>query len=142
MAQDAIHIAAYFGDTNDDQSYDTPDVTLEQRYIGLINNGFPAFPLADPALIGDITGNGLIQANDTTSIQRVIGLVNVPNIPALPTGLPAAPSGGPDPTIFIPNVQRQPGRYRHGPRRDDGHGRPPASPSADFRSPSPTTRPS
>ena len=109
VAQDAIHIAAYFGDTNDDQSYNTPDVTLEQRYIGLINNGFPAFPLADPTLIGDITGNGLIQANDTTSIQRVIGLVNVPNVPALPTGLPAAPSGGPDPTIFIPNVSGNPG---------------------------------
>ncbi len=109
VAQDAIHIAAYFGDTNGDQSYDTPDVTLEQRYIGLVNNGFPAFPLADPALIGDITGNGSIQANDTTSIQRVIGQVNVPNVPALPTGLPAAPSGGPDPTIFIPNVSGNPG---------------------------------
>ena len=70
---------------------------------GLINNGFPAFPMADPTLIGDITRNGLIQANDTTSIQRVIGLVNVPNVPALPTGLPPAPSGGPDPTIFIPD---------------------------------------
>ncbi len=35
--------------------------------------------------------------------------MNVPNIPALPTGLPPAPSGGPDPTIFIPNVQANPG---------------------------------
>ena len=109
VAQDAIHIAAYFGDTNDDQSYSTPDVTLEQRLIGLINNGFPAFPLADPVLIGDITLNGQIQANDTTSIQRVIGLVNVPNVPALPTGLAPAPSGGPDPTIFIPNEHANPG---------------------------------
>ncbi len=109
VAQNAIHIAAYFGDTNDDQSYNTPDVTLEQRYIGLINNGFPAFPMADPNLIGDITLNGLIQANDTTSIQRVVGLVNVPNIPALPTGLAPAPSGGPDPTIFIPTIHANPG---------------------------------
>ena len=109
VAQDAIHIAAYFGDTNDDQSYSTPDVTLEQRLIGLINNGFPAFPLADPVLIGDITLNGQIQANDTTSIQRVIGLVNVPNVPALPTGLAPAPSGGPDPTIFIPSEHANPG---------------------------------
>ena len=122
VAQDAIHIAAYFGDTNGDQSYSTPDVTLEQRYIGLINNGFPAFPLADPTLIGNITLSGLIQANDTTSIQREIGeQINVPNIPALPTGLTPPPTG-PDPEIFIPNIQGQRGRCRHGPRRDDGHG--------------------
>ena len=110
IAQDAIHIAAYFGDTNADQTYDTPDVTLEQRYIGLINDGFPAFPLADPVLIGDITLNGQIQANDTTSIQRAIGLVNVPNIPPLPTGIPPAPSGGPDPTIFVPDEHAVPGQ--------------------------------
>jgi len=103
VAQDAIQVAAYFGDTSGDQTYSTPDVTLEQRLIGLINNGFPAYPSVDPVLIGDITLNGLIQANDTTSIQRLIGLVNVPNVPALPVGLPAPPTGGPDPTIFIPN---------------------------------------
>src|SRR5207249_7831750 len=79
VADDAIHVAAYFGDTNGSRTYSTPDVTLEQRVIGLINTGFAAYIQADPALIGDINLNGVIQANDTTSIQRVIGLINVPN---------------------------------------------------------------
>ena len=64
--------------------------------------------MADPVLIGDITGNGLIQANDTTNIQRVIALQSVPNIPALPSGLPTVATG-PDPEIYIPNVEGSPG---------------------------------
>ncbi len=119
-AADGIHVAAYFGDTNEDGTYDSPDVTLEQRYIGLINSGFPSYRLADPILLGDITLNGLIQANDTTSIQREIGLINVPNIPALPTGL--APrdrsrSGG-----FYSHRTGDPGGDGLGPRGADGHG--------------------
>ncbi len=109
VAANAIHVGAYFGDTSGDQNYDSPDVTLEQRVIGLINTGFSAYRLIDPVLLGDITLNGQIQANDTTSIQRVIGLVNVPNVPPLPVGLSPPPPGGPDPTIFIPNESDNPG---------------------------------
>ncbi len=109
IADDAIHVAAYFGDTNGDQAYDTPDVTLDQRVIGLVNTGFAPYRLIDPVLLGDITQNGVIQANDTTSIQRAIGLVSVPDIPPLPTGLMPPPAGGPDPTIFISNVSGNPG---------------------------------
>ncbi len=109
VADNAIHVAAYFGDTSGDQSYDSPDVTLEQRLIGLKNTGFSAYRLIDPVLLGDITLNGQIQANDTTSIQRVIGLVNVPTVPPLPVGLSPPPSGGPDPEVFIPNEIGDPG---------------------------------
>ena len=35
VGQDAIHVAAYFGDTNGDGGYTTQDVTLEQRFIAL-----------------------------------------------------------------------------------------------------------
>ena len=103
VGQDAIHVAAFFGDTSGDGAYTTQDVTLEQRDIGLVNSGFPFYQMADPVLIGDTTGNGQIQANDTTLIQRVIGQISVPNIPPLPTGITPPPSGGPDPTLFIPN---------------------------------------
>ena len=49
--------------------------------------------MADPVLVGDINSNGLIQSNDTTSIQRVIGVMSVPNIPPCPTGYPPPPDG-------------------------------------------------
>ena len=59
--------------------------------------------MTDPVLLGDITQNGQIQGNDTTLIQRVIGQIGAPSIPALPSGLSAPPSNGPDPILFIPN---------------------------------------
>ena len=122
VGQAAIHVAAFFGDTSGDGAYTTQDVTLEQRVIGLANSGFGFYKMTDPVLIGDITGNGLIQANDTTLIQREIGQINVPNIPALPTGVTPPPSNGPDPKLFIPNVSGQAGQVVTVPRRSHGHG--------------------
>ena len=43
-------------------------------------------------------------------IQRVIGQINVPNIPALPTGVTSPPSNGRDPKFFIPNVSGKAGQ--------------------------------
>ncbi len=103
VADDGFHVAAFFGDLNGDQKYSGPDVVLEQRVIGLYNTGFAAYRMADPAILGDITLNGRIEGADTTSIQREIGLINVPNIPSLPN-VAMPPPTGPDPEIYIPNV--------------------------------------
>jgi subtilisin-like proprotein convertase family protein len=99
---DAVHVAAFFGDANGDGAYNSPDSTLVRRIIGQLNTGLAAYQLADPVLIVDITQNGLIQSNDTTHIRRVTGHVAVPNIPALPTGLPVPPASGADPLVYIP----------------------------------------
>jgi hypothetical protein len=108
VADDAIRVVAFFGDTNGDMNYTTQDVTLELRSIALVNSGFAAYRLADPLLIGDINSNEVIQSNDTTSIQRVIALQSVPNIPPLPTGI-TPPPVGPDPDLYIANAQGSPG---------------------------------
>jgi hypothetical protein len=84
---DAVHVAAFLGDASGDGWYNSPDATLTRRIIGQTNTGLAAYRLADPRLIVDIDANGYVQANDTTSIRRAIGLVAVPNIPALPVGL-------------------------------------------------------
>jgi hypothetical protein len=99
---DAIHVAAFLGDTNGDGWYNSPDATLTRRIIGQVNTGFSILQTVDPVLLADITHNGFIQSNDTTSIRRAIGLVAVPNIPALPTGLPVPPATGADPRVAIP----------------------------------------
>ena len=70
VAGDAIHIAAFLGDTNGNGPTATQDVTLEQRVIGQANNGFPAYPYVRSRVDWGHQLNGLIQANDTTSIQR------------------------------------------------------------------------
>jgi ELWxxDGT repeat protein len=99
---DAIHIAAFFGDANGDGSYNSPDATLTRRIIGQLNTGLAAYKMADPRLIVDITGDGSIQSSDTTSIRRAIGLIPVPNIPPLPTG-PTGPlaAAADSPTSFL-----------------------------------------
>jgi predicted outer membrane repeat protein len=101
---DAIHVAAFFGDTNGSRTYNNPDVTLVQRLIGQINTGFSAYQLADPLLLADITLNGKLQANDTVSIQRLIGQVPVVNVPALPAGITPPTASGADPKLSIPQT--------------------------------------
>ena len=51
LADDAIHLAAYFGDTSGSGSYNSPDTTLIRRLIGQVQTGLLAYPLADPMLI-------------------------------------------------------------------------------------------
>jgi hypothetical protein len=103
LADDAVHVAAYFGDTNGSGTYNAPDITLLQRLIAGFagTTGFSAYQLADPVLIADISLNGRLQANDTVQVQRQVVGVAVPNIPALPTGLTPPPAGGPDPVLYV-----------------------------------------
>jgi len=98
---DAIHVAAFLGDTNGDGWYNSPDATLTRRIIGQINTGFSAYRLADPVLIADITLDGLIQSNDTTAIRRAIGLVPVPYLPALPEGLAMPGAAAAEPEVVV-----------------------------------------
>jgi hypothetical protein len=60
--------------------------------------------LADPLLIGDITGNGRLNASDASRVARVAALLQVPEIPAIPPGLVRAPTGGPDPAYRLPRA--------------------------------------
>jgi uncharacterized delta-60 repeat protein len=102
IGDDAIHVAAFFGDANGDGTYNSPDATLVRRIIGQANTGLAAYQLADPELIADISLNGFIQSNDTTNIRRVIGQMAVPNIPLLPEGLVRPAPSGADPLVYIP----------------------------------------
>ena len=108
---DAIHVVAYLADGNGSGSYNSPDTTLTRRIIGQLNSGLAAYPLADPRLIADVNHNGVIQANDTTSVRQAIGLLVVPDIPPLPEGLTIATPAGADPRISIPrDVTAAPGQ--------------------------------
>ncbi|MCY2994716.1 MAG: cohesin domain-containing protein [Planctomycetota bacterium] len=107
---DAIHVAAFFGDTNGSGTYNSPDATLIRRIIGQVDTGLSAYQMVDPVLIADITLNDAIQSNDTIGVRRVIGRVAVANVPALPTGLTLPAVAGYDPKIYIPqNLSGGPG---------------------------------
>ena len=51
-AADGIHVAAFFGDTNEDGTYDTPDVTLEQRVHRSDQQRVPELPAGGPDSTG------------------------------------------------------------------------------------------
>jgi hypothetical protein len=103
---DGVHVAAYFGDTTGNGLYSGSDVTLLQRVVVGSASGFAAFQLADPGLIADINGSGAINGSDVTFLQRVVVGTPVSFVPPLPSGLPAAPAGGPDPRVWIPTDLR------------------------------------
>ena len=108
LPSDAIHLAAYFGDTSGDGSYNSPDTTLVRRLIGQVQTGLVAYPLADPMLVAHVSPSGSIGSTDTTRIRRVIGQIPVAEIPSLPVGL--TPPATADPEVYIPtNLTGHPG---------------------------------
>ncbi|MCY2987400.1 MAG: PKD domain-containing protein [Planctomycetota bacterium] len=99
---DGVHVAAFVGDTSASWSYTGGDVTLLQRVIVASASGFPSYPLADPRIIADLNGDGVLSGADATLLQRVVVGFPVPTVPPIPAGLAPASSGGADPHVFIP----------------------------------------
>lgn len=87
LDDDGIHVAAYLGDANSSQTYNSPDATFAQRLIVGTYTGFSSYPLTDPFLIVDANRNGAVQSDDVTTIQRAIVGLPTSEVPPLP-GLP------------------------------------------------------
>jgi hypothetical protein len=93
IGDDALHVAAYFGDTTGNGTYSALDAQRVLRVAAALDSGFAPYILIDPVVIGDITGNGAISSLDATRIlQSVVG-IPTPQIPPLPTIVSAASAG-------------------------------------------------
>ena len=123
IADDAIHVAAYFGDTNGDQTYDTPDASLDQRVIGLVNTGFAPYRLIDPVLLG----RHHAERRDPGERHHEHSASHRPGERAQHSRV----ADGPDtssgrwsrPHDLHSQRERRSWRHRYGPRRADGDGR-------------------
>ncbi len=93
VGDDAIHVAAYFGDISGNRLIQSNDAAIAARIANQTFSGSIAFQTADPTIIADISGNSTIQANDAALIARRASGLDVPQIPAIPLGLPAPTSG-------------------------------------------------
>jgi lysophospholipase L1-like esterase len=83
VADDAVHLVAYFGDTTGNGTYSALDGQRVLRHAVGLDSGFAAYPLADPVLVADITANGAVSSLDATRIlQEVVG-IDRPEIPPL-----------------------------------------------------------
>jgi endonuclease/exonuclease/phosphatase family metal-dependent hydrolase len=99
----AVHVVAFVADTDFSRSYSSQDAfNLLQVAIGAAQ-GFAAYQLADPVVIGNTDNNGELSAQDAFNTLQVAIGNTVAGIPALPTGS-APPSGGPDPRLYFVNV--------------------------------------
>jgi len=80
-----------------------------QRVVVGFDTGFAAYPLLDPTIVGDTSGNGAFSSLDILWLQRrVVGFVQ-PVIPDLPTLAPSAAvslatSGATEPIVSAESV--------------------------------------
>ncbi len=100
---EAIDKAAYFGDTNGNRSMflDLYDAFDTSRVVVNLDNGFYAYPLTDPMIIADTTGDGTLSGQDASLISQVEVGASVPQIPPVPVTAPTS-TATIDPTVAIP----------------------------------------
>ncbi len=99
---DALHIAAYFGDTTGNGSYSSTDAAKISRVAVGFDTGFQLYKLLDPTIIGDVSGAGGISSTDTSRmLQAAVGFP-IAEIPQLPLPAVSLLQGGPDPKLSIP----------------------------------------
>ena len=67
--------------------------------------GFAMFPALDPAIVGDLNGNGAVDAGDAVQLNIFNASGSNPAfVPAYPGVTPSVIFQGPDPTLSIPPV--------------------------------------
>ena len=125
---DAVQVVAYFGDANGDGTLsggDAADISAVNASTNPATGtlgGFSAYPLADPAIIGDLNNNGNADAPDVTLLNSFLSGTPRPQIPTIPTGLTIVATG-PDPSLSLPTtLQAHAGR--HGGRAGEHRHRP------------------
>ncbi len=84
---DAVHVAAFYGDTTGNGKINASDASRVARVGVLLDQGFRATPLVDPIVVGDVSGNGRINAADAAKVARAGVLLPVPEIPPIPDGV-------------------------------------------------------
>ena len=108
---DGVQVVGFVGDATFSATYSLLDVIRMQRVVLGLDTGFGNWPLVDPAILGDASGNGALTASDVTLMFREVSGIDQPQIPPLPATTPAVPVGGPDPLVSVPsNIAAQAGR--------------------------------
>ena len=94
IVDDAVHLAAYFGDVSGNGRVNGSDAAQVARIAALLETSFGSALLTDPSIIGDISGNGRINAADASLVAQFAALIAVPEIPPIPAGVIAVDGQG------------------------------------------------
>ncbi|MCC6473525.1 MAG: cadherin-like domain-containing protein, partial [Burkholderiales bacterium] len=106
---DGLHVVAYAGDATGNGGYTTEDIQKVTNVLARRYAGYGAYPLVDPLLIGNVTGNGTLSSLDLRALtQKVMGIAQTV-IPEIPAGIPPLTFAGPDPLVNLPVVEARAG---------------------------------
>ncbi len=108
-----VEKVAYFGDVTGLAAYTSTltgmqfqlsgqDATLISQNVVHLSSGFSAYPLTDPRIVGDVTGDGTLSGLDASFIAQDAVFLPVSQIPLIPRH---AAAGNPiaDPTVEVPS---------------------------------------
>jgi hypothetical protein len=101
VGDDGVHAVTFLGEASGDGVYTSADSVLLSRVAAAADSGFAAYPVLDPAIVGDITGDGRVTAADATALNLYLAGTSVPQVPTWP-GVPSNLPAGPDPALGIP----------------------------------------
>jgi hypothetical protein len=101
VSDDALQVAAYFGDVSGNGRINANDASLIARFVTDQDAGFAAFLMADPVLISDVSGNNRVNALDASRVAQVAALLSVPTIPPIPDGILTGTIVGHDSKVSI-----------------------------------------
>ena len=100
LADSTMQKVAYLGDTDGDGTLTGNDAGLISRLVVHLDTGFDAYSLTDPALIADVSNDGVITGFDASEdLAASVGFSEptIPNIPNIGTLV----TGGIDPNVSI-----------------------------------------
>jgi hypothetical protein len=101
----AVHVAAFVADADASKDYSPQDAFNVNRLFLGAAEGFAAYQLLDPTVLGDTDATGDVSAQDAFNVNLASIGVPVATIPDLPPGTVTPPAtGGPDPKLYIPDV--------------------------------------
>jgi len=102
----AVQCIALPGDTTGNGAYSGLDAQRISRVMVMLQSGFDAFPMTEPLIIGDASGDNRLNSFDASTVAQAAVNLPVPQVPALPAPEPLAPPAaltlGEAPTIETP----------------------------------------
>jgi ligand-binding sensor domain-containing protein len=105
VGADGLHVNAYSGDLSGNGSIDALDVALASFLARGSLTGLAAYPLVDPAIVGDVAQDYSVDAGDVSDLAAYTAQLPTPMIPAIPTGLVITPAGA-DPALRMSSERR------------------------------------
>ena len=99
VADDAVHVVAFLGDASGDGIYTGLDAQRISRVAVGLDPGFRQWPLADPLIIADVTGDNQLSGFDSLTVARQAVSITQSTIAPLPAAKPTIT--GPDPRLSV-----------------------------------------